>query len=260
MVEGQGPRLSLPAAGVALAREWLRRLVDLQVVERSVSLGSYGFTALIPLLTVYGAVGSKLGAASFADRLVSRFELKGAAAESVRAAFAPPGEVANSLTVIGVLLLLASALTLTRGLQRLYQGAYGLPPLGIRGTPWGLLWLALIPVYLELRSLSAMVSDGLLSTVIALVLAAVAWTATPYVLLGRRLEWRLLLPGGLLTALAMTAVAVASIVYMPHSVGTSAERYGLIGVAFAMLGWLVGCGFVLVGTAAAGAVLVKRGP
>ena len=105
----------------------------------------------------------------------------------------------------------------------------------------------------------AAISHGVLSTVLALMLAAAAWTATPYVLLGRRLHWRLLLPGGLLTAAAMSALAVASIVYMPHSVGSSASRYGVIGVAFALLSWLVGCGFVLVATAAAGAVLVRRG-
>ena len=50
------------AGAVRLARAWLRLLVELQVVERGVALGSYAFTALIPLLTVYGAVATKIGA------------------------------------------------------------------------------------------------------------------------------------------------------------------------------------------------------
>jgi membrane protein len=226
-------------------------------VERSVALGSYTFTALIPLLTVYGAV---LGGGGFADRLSSRFELKGTAAASVHQAFAPPGDVAEGVTVLSLMILVASALTLTRGLQRTYQAAYGLPSLGMRArTGWGLLWLALVPAFLEVRALEATVTDGVLEAVFAIAAGAFCWTITPWLLLGRRLPWRVLLPGGLLTAAAMSALAVASIVYMPHSVGTSAQRYGVIGVAFAMLGWLIACGFALVGTAAAGAVLVKRG-
>ena len=241
----------------SFVRPWLERLIELGFVERSVALGSYAFTALIPLLTVYGAV---IEGAAFADRLSARFELKGSAAESVHLAFAPPGTVEGSLTVLSVLLLIASALTLTRGLQRLYEAAYGLPALGLRGTKWGLLWLALAPVFLEVRALEAAVTDGLVEAVLSIAAGAACWTITPWLLLGRRLGLRVLLPGGLLTAVAMSALAVASIVYMPHSVGTSAARYGVIGVAFAILSWLIVCGFALVGTAAAGAVIARRDP
>ena len=73
----------------------------------------------------------------------------------------------------------------TRGLQRLYQSAYGLRAVGVRGTPWGLLWLVLIPIFLEVRALVAMVSHGLLATVLAVALGAIGWTVTPYILLGR---------------------------------------------------------------------------
>jgi membrane protein len=168
--------------------------------------------------------------------------------------------VADGITGLSAILLVASVLTLSRGLQRLYQSAYGLPSVGWRGTPWGLLWLALVPLFVELRHLMSMVSHGVFAAVFAVGLAAVGWTVTPYVLLGRRLSWSVLLPGGLLAGAAMSALTVGSIVYMPHSVASSAAQYGLIGVAFAILGWLIACGFVLVGTATAGAVLVRRGP
>jgi len=229
------------------------------VVERGVALGSYAFTALIPLLLVYSALATKAGAAGFADRLNRRFELTGSAAASVQQAFAPPGEIAQGITVLSSVLLVFSALTLARGLQRLYGAAYGLPSLGLRGTPWGLLWLLLIPVFLELRHLAATVSHDVVATVLAIAAAAVGWTVTPYVLLGRRLGWRTLLPGGVLTAVAMSVLAVASVIYVPRSVATSADHYGVMGVAFALLGWLIACGFVLVGSAAAGSVLVRRG-
>jgi membrane protein len=45
---------------------------------------------------------------------------------------------------------------------------------------------------------------------------------------------------------------------MPRAVAESADRYGLIGVAFAFVSWLVAAGFTLVGSAAAGAVMAER--
>ena len=45
---------------------------------------------------------------------------------------------------------------------------------------------------------------------------------------------------------------------MPHSVAVSAGQFGTIGIAFALLSWLVGYGMVLVATAAGGAVVDAR--
>jgi membrane protein len=53
----------------------------------------------------------------------------------------------------------------------------------------------------------------------------------------------------------MTALAIGGMIYMPRSIATSASSYGTIGVAIALVTWLVVAGFVLVGCAAVGAVL-----
>ena len=51
--------------------------------------------------------------------------------------FAPAGEVQSGVTLLGVGLLLISALSFSRGLQRLYELSYRLPALGMRNTPRG---------------------------------------------------------------------------------------------------------------------------
>ena len=43
----------------------------------------------------------------------------------------------SGVTALGVTLLLVSALAFTRGMQRLYEGAFDLPKLGMRNTQWG---------------------------------------------------------------------------------------------------------------------------
>ena len=57
-------------------------------------------------------------------------------------------------------------------------------------------------------------------------LAAVAWGATPYLLLERRLEWRELLPGAMLSAVGMPALSATSVIWFPRSLTASAEQFG----------------------------------
>jgi hypothetical protein len=49
-----------------------------------------------------------------------------------------------------------------------------------------------------------------------------------------------------LSTIEMTCVAVSTPVYMPHLVSLNAARFGFIGVAFALLSWLVVVSVVLV--------------
>ena len=94
-----------------------------------------------------------------------------------------------------------------------------------------------------------------MALILALSTAFVIWLLTPFVLLSRRIPWRALVPTGVLTGIGMTAFGIGSVVYMPRAIEESADRYGSIGIAIALVSWLVGAGFVLVGCAVVGAVL-----
>ncbi|HEY7952761.1 MAG TPA: YhjD/YihY/BrkB family envelope integrity protein [Solirubrobacteraceae bacterium] len=237
---------------------WLQRLVAVQAADRAVAIGAQAFGALIPLLIVYSSVVPVVDSRDFATSFIERMGLKGSAAETMREVLIPPTGVAGGVTAISFVLVVVSALALARALQRLYEVSYELPASGFRGTPWHLLWIAMIPVYLTLRPLLADLAGGWWHIAGSLLLGAGAWLATPYILLGRRLNWLQLIPGAVFTSLGMTALGGASLIYLPHSVSSSARHYGAIGVAFSLLSWLVLAGFVLVGTATAGAVTLKQ--
>jgi membrane protein len=258
-----GPVRVLLAPGKPIAA-WLEGLAKLQIVDRGVGLGAQAFTALIPLLIVYGALAPAGDAHSAGEQLISSFKLSGSAAAGVRQAVAPPQTVASELTILGFALLIGSTLSFARTLQRMYETAYDLPAMGIRGTPWHLLWIALIPIYITLRPLVESIAGGPWWHLPgSLLLGVVAWLATPYLLMARRVSWRALVPIALFTAIGMTVLEVVSLVYLPHSISYSASRYGTIGIAFALLSWLVAAGFMLVGCAAAGVVALdfwKRRP
>jgi membrane protein len=249
-------RLGMEA--VELSRDAMRRFFTLQGIDRGAALGAQAFSALIPLLIVYSAFVTRAEGRGFADRLVKVFHLKGSAATSLRTAFAPPQAVESSINVLGGALLVVSALSFTRALQRLYQLSWDQPPLGVRATKWGLIWLGLIIVVGSIRPLLLHGIHGVPSLTVSLAINTLIWLATPYVLLGRRVGWRRLLPSAILTAVGMTALSVSSAIWMPRTVATSAARFGVIGVAFALLSWLVAAGVVLVATAAAGRAFDAR--
>jgi membrane protein len=246
--------LLAPATPIGM---WLERLLAVQAADRAAALGAQAFGALIPLLIVYSTVVPVVDAQDFAAQVSHRLGLKGSAAQSLREVLAPPSGVAQGVTVISFVLVIVSALSLARAMQRLYEVSYEMPTSGIRGTPWHLLWIALIPVYVTLRPLVSELAGGWWHVAGSLAFGALAWLVTPYILLRRRMAWQRLLPGALFTALGMTALGGVSLIYFPHSVSSSAGHYGAIGVAFSLLSWLVLAGFVLVGSATAGAVALK---
>src|SRR4051794_171314 len=135
---------------VQFFRDWLERFVAVQGIDRAMAIAAQAYSAFLPLLIVYASLLPRSDNKSFADLLVKRFELSGSAASSVHLAFAPAGAVESSVTTLGIVLLLVSTLAFTRGLQRLYEGAYGLPTLGLRNTLRALLWLSTIAAIVTL--------------------------------------------------------------------------------------------------------------
>lgn len=248
----------LISAPLEFGRDWLVRFVSLQGFDRAVALGGQAFTALIPMLIVYAAIVSPTTGRDFADQLIKIFGLSGNSAEAMRQVFAPASEIEGEVNALGAVILVGAALSFTRALQRLYQLAFDQPSLGWRATKWGLIWLAFAAAITTIRPAVLSPFHGLTLLVLTIGAATLLWVVTPYLLLGRRLPWRRLMPVALLTAVGMTGMAVCSAIWMPRSVETSAEQFGTIGVAFAMLSWLIGAGVVLVLAAAGGALIDHR--
>lgn len=242
---------------LALAQGALGRLVAMQFVERSVALGSLAFTALLPLLVI--AAAFLPGTEGLANELIHRFHLTGSSATLVRQVFTRPDPEQQVLSWLGAALLVGSALSFTRALQRVYEQAWRMAPRGLRGSLSGLAWIAGIVLWSTVFAAARrwlLDRTGPIGTLVILLGGnALLWLWTPWILLGRRVTWFRLLPSALLTSIAMTVLSAASVVWMPHAIESSSLRYGPIGVAIALVSWLVGVGFALVVCAAVGAVL-----
>jgi len=253
------PRMRrLIALTTDLARRSFARFVELEGFDRAMALAGQTFAALLPLLLVVSAV-APAGGRDVADGLTKRFELDSSAATAVRAAVDQPAQVQSSLSVLGVFVLVVSALSFTRAMQRLYLRAWHLPKLALPlANAWGLLWLAAFTAYFSLQPAIVGIFHGVVATVVSIAFSTGLWLMTPWILVGKRISWRRLLPQALLTAASLAAFAAASVLYMPHAVSAASVQFGVIGVAFALLSWLFVAAFILVVTAALGATLVER--
>jgi len=240
--------------------DWFKRFIEIEGIDRSIVLAAQAFTALFPLLIVYSSFAPRADGDDFAQSLIDRLDLSGSAAESVRTAIAPPQTVAGSVTVFSVLVVLFSALSFTRALQRTYERSWRLDKAGLVANSWGLAWLAVMVVAYSIRPLLRVKIGLVVDAAVTLSLSAAVWILTPYMLLARRLPWRRLLATGVMTAVGETGLGVAAAVYLPTAVAQSAQRYGAIGVAFALLGFLIASAFVITIAAAGGAAFDNREP
>jgi membrane protein len=245
-------------AFIDIATDWLTRFVHVQGLDRAMAIGAQAYTALIPLLIVYASLLPRAENEDFADTMIKEFELSGSTASSFKRAFAPAGEVESGVTVLGIVLLLVAALSFTRGMQRLYEGAFDLEKLGVKNTPRALLWLLVLSVFLGVRPLILGPLHGWVEVAATLTLSTLLWLFTPYLMLGRRVSWQRLLPGAVLTAIGMAGVGVWSAIWMPHTVASSAGQFGLIGIGFALLTWLIAIASVIVVTTTGGAMIADR--
>ena len=239
------------------ARTFVRRVIDMEGVDRAIVLAAQAFTALFPLLIVYGSLQAGSGGSETARKLIERFDLDESSAETVRTLF-ESGAEDTQFQLIGVLLVFFSALAFTRAAQRLYERAWQLPRAGLRGSGWGIIWLVAMLGWLSVQPVLSGDLDGPLAVTASLASGCLVWLATPYLLLGRRIGWKRLAPGAILTAIAMTAVGVGSAIAMPRVLTEGAEEFGTIGVAFALISWLTVLAFALMVAAAGGAVLAEE--
>jgi membrane protein len=228
------------------------RFVELEGFDRAMALAGQAFAALLPLLIVIGSVSPTSGD-DLADALTSRFKLDQGAAKTLGDLVAQPPD--PGIGVLGAVLLVISALSFTRALQRLYVRAWRLGSLGLRGNVWGLEWLAAFGLYWALQPTIVHLFDGLLGFVASLALSTALWIVTPWLLVARRVPWRRLLPQALLTVVGLDALAIAGAIYLPRAVESASREFGVLGVAFTLLSLLFAFSLVLVATAALGASL-----
>ena len=239
----------------SLGGRFVEAFFELRVIERALALASKLFIAIMPLSILVTAVVS---GQAFGDELVARFGLHGGGASAAHELFAAPAQVQASVGLLGLVILTSSILSFASALQRVYLDCWHLgPAAGAARTR--LLWLAGLLIWVTLVSTAHETAEGSnaagLSWLLAVAAGAAFFLWTPYVLLGRRVQARRLVPTAVATGVALGVLAVGSDLVMPELVTHNTARYGLIGLTFSLVSWLFSGAVLVVSAAILGALL-----
>jgi membrane protein len=257
---------------VALVRrlvEWLlrtfgtllERLATVGFIYSGVVLAAQTFIALLPLCIVLIALLPTWVGAGLAQTLRDRLGLSGETDQEIGSLIASRSQL-GGLSVISVVVVLASATSFTRALQRVYELSWGLPRLGLRGSLRGVVWLLGFAAYWGMLGLTLhYVRGGVPATALKALVSAIGavglWWWTPYILLMGRVRLRALVPCALVTGVVVLLLGWASAAIVPRTVRSNERRYGTIGVIFAVQSWLVVVSCTIVAAAVIGAVAAQ---
>lgn len=252
-----------------LALEVQDRYSELHGGEMASAITLSAFLSLLPLLLVGIAVLGFFSAASSKDlakEVVDQLQLARSSdtARLITEAMHTAEASRKAASVVGLAGLLWTGLGVVNSLQYAWNTAWQVPGRGLRDKAVGLGWLTgaailfigsfalsaasqLLPWYLE--------PLGILT---GLVTGIGLWLWTAHTLPNRQVGWQALLPGALVGAIGFEALKVLASFVVPQMVASSSDLYGPVGVVFAVLGWLLLFGRLVVYAAVVEVVLWEQ--
>jgi len=238
------------------------RMVSVNIFDSATRIAAQCFLTAVPLLFVLSAYAPKQLQDQIVESISAVFGLTGQAKSEVKHAFEPPNDdLRQAIGVVGGLMVLLSATAVSRAVQRLCRRAWQVPRGGTKVAPWR--WLAWIVLWIGALVVQGLLHGGFglgawLGVPIVLVMQAAMWWWTQHLLLGGAVRWAPLLPGAVLTAIAVSALSVTAHFYMPRALNRALGDYGSAGSVFVLLSWLiVVCVAVAIGLSV-GAVLSQE--
>src|SRR5262249_52480223 len=157
-----------------------QRLVDARIVQSSLILAAQAFLALFPLIIVIYAIVPPGTSTGLVNYFRNHLGLSGSSSAALQRLLLDRNGLQQNLSVISAILVLLSATAFTRALQRVYEGVWELPKLGLRGAWRWLAWITVLAIYLTFVGFIVhIVGVREASGGISLVLGFLLWWWTP---------------------------------------------------------------------------------
>ena len=236
----------------------LRDLGSLGLVDRGMTLAAHVFTSVIPILIVVGALRSRLdpeAAAIFAEHL----GFDESTAEILEQSLPGGAQELRATGVIGVVLLIIAATSFARALERSLRTIWHTPVVSIKFA-WR--WFAAVAVVVMgiaviVATRIILIDEGLIPVIefiAEVALWSALWWMTSWIVVNRRISLRELLAGALLAGVGFAVAGRDGRLVLPPLLGDSADRFGVLGMAFTYIGWLLVLACVLLVAATVGRV------
>jgi membrane protein len=245
------------------ARRVVAELVRVEVLDRSMIIAAQALLALIPLVIALAALPTEDFGAGLANRLEEVMSIDQARAALLRRA-QNVVRARNETGVIGLLLVLASALSFAKAIQRMHERIWEEPHTGgAVGIRLCLVWLVGWLVYVQAAAgvgglLLEVTGWEVVRLLVQLVLSTILWWWTAHALLHGRVPWTSLWVGALLTALGILVLVLGSRLFMPGYTASNIAQFGPFGLVFSMASWLVAFAVVMVVSSVLGRVITEH--
>ncbi|MFI6276809.1 YhjD/YihY/BrkB family envelope integrity protein [Streptomyces sp. NPDC050988] len=237
-------------------------LIAVNLLDSATRLAAQAFLTAVPLLFLVAAFAPQ----GVRDQIVTSVHdvlgISGAADQQFKQVYqADPATLQQSTGVVSALMVLLSATACSRAMQRLCQRAWLMPSAGARVAAWR--WPVWIAVWIAVIALQGPLREGFgvgmwLGLPLLLTVEVGVWWWTQHLLLAARVPWLPLLPGAVLTAVALTSLTVIAKLYVPTALNRSLDRYGSLGAVFTVLSWLIALCVVVALCITAGAVIARE--
>ena len=236
-----------------------RDLGSIGLVDRGMTLAAHVFTSILPILIVAGAVRSRLDPKTgpiFAEHL----GLDESTALILQNSLPGGDQELRATGVVGVVLLVIAATSFARALERSFRRIWRTPRVSVKFA-----WRWLAAVVAVIIGLAAVVAtriivhgDGAIPVVeftVEIVLWSALWWIASWIVVNRRVSLRELLPGSVLAGIGFAVAGAVGRVFLPPLLADSAVRFGVLGMAFTYIGWLLVLSCILLIAATIGRVV-----
>ena len=238
------------------------RMLETEFIDRGIALAGKAFISFFPLVIVVAAFVPPRLRTSILTTVTHRLGLTGASLAMAKQAFTSSADIRRATGLLGLVLAVFYASSFTTALRRAYLRAWRRPPgKAVGNYPRGVAWAAVFLIYLALLgSARNVLRDGAgiaAFVVVALALSTAIWWFTAWLMLKGQVRFRVLLPSGVITGIALSAYAVSSTLWMPGNLTSNNRQYGIFGVALALVAWFSGAAICIIVGACAGPVLAE---
>jgi membrane protein len=235
-------------------RIWTR-LGELGFIDSSLQFAALFTLSFIPFLLLLSVVLGK----DLPRALAARSEFNAEASHDVITLFAHGRTALTSLSVIGIVLVIFGAESVSRILQTWYAKIFRAEIHGSKALVGRVAWLAGVFGFVALQFVIGRRLQPHIGHIMAsgaqFFLSVAFWWWTLHCLLAGRITWRRLFPAGLVTAICYTGVGIYVAVFGSSSIVSNQARYGPIGAVMTLLTIEVGLGVALHLGAVIGAVI-----
>ena len=236
-----------------------RDLRDLQVVDRAMTLAAHAFTSILPILIVVGALRSTLDPqadAIFAEHL----GFSDATAELLDKSLPSGARELRVIGVVGAVVLVIAATSFARALERSFQTIWRTPKVRIQFAWRWLVTIVAVIIGLTLIMATRIVVHGGgaipgIEFIAEVAIWGALWWIAGWIVINRSVSLRALLPGAVLAGVAFAIAGQVARLVLPPILAEAALRFGILGVAFSYVGWLLVLSCVLLTAATAGRVV-----